>query len=188
MNIFTKKSEKNIYDLIQYHRWLIYDEKNWNREEMWKIAEVTYSYNQYTPKKEWESNEEYEKNKKKLEINWKNININTTLFCSLWWLELEWFSELNDEEKLNEIKKAEDILTKKIQEKLILIDLAIEELKNIKPKNKIEQYSIDIFINSIQEKKDLLKYCLNWLPYELEKAWIILWLTKSVELLTNKPL
>jgi hypothetical protein len=39
---------KNITEVISYYNLLIFDEKNWKQKNIWKIAEVTYSYDKET--------------------------------------------------------------------------------------------------------------------------------------------
>ncbi len=163
---------KSIEDIINWYSQDIFDETIWIKEEMWKIAEVTYSYTQYTHQKEDESDKKYEENKEKLQINGKDININTTLFCSLWWLNLETFNSLNDKQKFDSIYNAHNILYDKIKEKKDKIKIAVFELESIKTENIEEKYTIDIFINSLIERDDQFDYCLNWLVYELQKSWI----------------
>ena len=67
----------------------VFDEKIWIWEKMWKIAEVTYSYTS-KDKKTW----------KNIFINNKEIDLNYTLFCEIWYLNLENFEELSDNEKI----------------------------------------------------------------------------------------
>jgi hypothetical protein len=43
----AKKTEHNlttISDVISHYNLLIFDEQNWKKKGLWKIAEVTYSY------------------------------------------------------------------------------------------------------------------------------------------------
>lgn len=94
------------------------------------------------------------KNKQKLQINWKDININTTLFCDLWWLDLDNFLELSDEDRLQAVLKACNTLQEKINSKINLIHSAIADLELIREReaNLEEKHTIDIFINSLLEK------------------------------------
>lgn len=122
---------------------------------MRKIAEVTYSYNS----------------------DFENRNINTTLFCSLWWLDLSKFWNYVLRTQDQKILEAKDILKEKINKKSKSIQRYIKKLENILKDETIsikreEKYKIDIIINALIEKKDLLLYCLNWIPYELQKAGI----------------
>ena len=80
----------------------IFDEKIWIWEKMWKVAEVTYSYTSKN-KKTWND----------LKINWKKINLNFTLFCEIWWLNLDDFDNITDDEKIIKILQARDNLEKK---------------------------------------------------------------------------
>lgn len=166
----------NINDIIDWYNNIIFDEKIWIWEEMRKIAEVTYSYSSIDPNDK----------KKKLIINWKEININTTLFCNIWWLDLKAFNSLDDEEKIIAINNASNTLQRKIQEKKAWIIKALSEVKTLESKNLKEKYIIEIFTNSLIEKNDFLEYCLNWLPYELEKAWVEFNLTREEEIIIDE--
>lgn len=154
----------NIWDVINKITSLVFDEKIWFWQEMRKIAEVTYSYTNKNPVTE-----------ETLNINNKEINLNTTLFISLWELDLEIFLKSNDEEKIKLIKKSSKIVKKKIEKKLDEIDKSIQEIRKL-IKNPIikkqEILKLEILFDSLEEKKYLLQYCLNWLVYEEEKAWI----------------
>ncbi len=116
---------------------------------MWKIAEVTYSY-----------------------YSEEDFDLNKTLFCDIWEANLREIKKASPEKRKEIILKANEKLTEKINKKLELIDTYLEKIKNIKTESKEEKYEIEIIINALEEKKDLLNYCLNWLPYELEKAGI----------------
>jgi hypothetical protein len=39
---------KSIAEIISYYNLLIFDEKNWKQKGLWKVAEVTYSYDKET--------------------------------------------------------------------------------------------------------------------------------------------
>lgn len=154
----------NIWDVIKNITSLVFDEKIWFWQEMRKIAEVTYSYTEKNPETE-----------ETLNINNKEINLNTTLFISLWELDLDNFSNSNEEEKIKLIKKSSNIITKKIKTKIDEINKSIQEIKKIFKNTKIkkqEKLKLEILFDSLKEKKDLLQYCLNWFVYEEEKAWI----------------
>ena len=154
----------NIWDVIKNITSLVLDEKIWFWQEMRKIAEVTYSYTNINPE-----------TKEKLSINEKEVNLNTTIFMSLWELDLYNFSNSNDEEKIKLIKKSSKIVRKKINNKINEINNSIEEIKSLFKNNHLtinERLKIEILFDSLIEKKDLLNYCLNWLLYEEEKAWV----------------
>jgi hypothetical protein len=68
-----------------------------------------------------------------------------------------------------------------LEEKKELIEKALSEVKWVVIENSFETDIIDIFVNSLEEKESFIKYCLKSLPFELEKAWIDLWLTKEKE-------
>lgn len=167
-NLNTSPENSNIEEIITWYKQVIFDEKIWIEEEMRKIAEVTYSYSELEPK-----------TKQKLKIKWKNININTTLFCSLWWLNLENFNLLWDDEKINAINTAKKIFENKIIDKKNVINETINKLKWIQTLTLSDQYIMELFTDSLKEIDYLFEYCLNWIPYELEKAWIENNLTKE---------
>lgn len=148
----------------------IFDEQIWIWEKMWKIAEVTYSYD--STKK----------------INWNNVSINFTLFSEIWWLDLENFSNLSDNEKIIQITKAKDILINKINTKQNEIFKVINNLNSLNLTKKEELYKKEIILKVLEEKLNLFNYCLIWLPFELEKAWIKQNLSKKEEENINKKL
>ncbi len=145
----TLWTENNLETIKSEIDSLIFDEKEWIKWKMWKIAEVTYSY-----------------------YSEKDFDLNTTLFCDIWEANLREIKKASTEKRKEIILKAKEKLTEKINKKLELIDIYLEKVKNIKAKDKEEKYEIEIIIKALEEKKDLLNYCLNWLPYELEKAGI----------------
>lgn len=101
-----KFSNNKLEELINDITSLVYDEKIWIWQEMWKVAEVTYSYvnvDEYTDEK--------------ITLNWKEVNLNTTLFVSLWKLNLENFIKSSDDEKIKKIKKASKKNKKKTKNK-----------------------------------------------------------------------
>lgn len=154
-------SNVRVVELIENISSLVFDEKIWFWNEIWKIAEVTYSYANI-----------YEKNE--LKINWKEININTTLYVSLWELNLDEFISSDDNWKNRLLKKASKIIKDKIIEKKSQIRKGLLETKKIDTTNLDiwEKNKLEILIDSLYEKLDLLNYCLNWLVYEDVKAWI----------------
>lgn len=166
INNFPQTKELDL--IIQNINQDIFDEKIWIWEKMWKIAEVTYSYSS----KDKKTNED-------IYINWELVNINYTLFCEIWWLDLKNFNSFSDEEKVEKIKTANNNLVKKIEEKKSKIKKAIKQLESINAENYEEKIKSEIYIKSLQEKINLLDYCLNWLVYELQKAWLEIILTKE---------
>ncbi len=153
-----------VQEHIKNYEQIIFDKQIWIKEEMRKVAEVTYSYTNID-----------ENSKEPLTVNWKQININTTLFCSLWWLDLVNFNNLKDKEKEKLILEASIKLTEKIWNKKQQINQIIQILKELQNTKKIKEEDlllINIFTNSLIEKDKLLDYCINWLSYELEKAGI----------------
>ena len=140
----------------------IFDEKIWIWEKMWKIAEVTYSYTS-KDKKTW----------KNIFINNKEIDLNYTLFCEIWGLNLEDFEELSDNEKIEKILKSAKTLNKKISEKRKKILEILSNLEQLEAEDKQEKFKIKIIKESLEEKINLLDYCSNWIFYELEKAWVM---------------
>lgn len=167
-NLNTKKSPENISEIIKNINKEIFDEKIWIWENMWKIAEVTYSYT-----------EKDKKNNKKIFIKWKEVFINFTLFCEIWWLDLENFDSFYDSEKIEKILIAKENLIKKIDEKIDKINIFQKNILDFSEKNEEEKIKKEIIFDCLDEKKSLLEYCKIWLPYELEKAWIELKLDKK---------
>jgi hypothetical protein len=47
-SVNTFSAQKNLEDLINEQSLLIFDEENWVGKDLWKIAEVTYSYDTKT--------------------------------------------------------------------------------------------------------------------------------------------
>ncbi len=141
----TQSEISTIENLVNEWNSLIFDEEIWIKKELWKIAEVTYSYD----KKTW---------------------VNITLFVKWWWLDLELFnkSDYSAREKL--ITKAKQNIENIIENKIDLIDSFLNKIPDTN--NKIETNLKEIFENSLIEKRNFLKYCLLALPFEIEKAWI----------------
>ncbi|MDD2907682.1 MAG: hypothetical protein PHH98_03500 [Candidatus Gracilibacteria bacterium] len=154
-------SNVRVVELIENISSLVFDEKIWFGNEIWKIAEVTYSYANI-----------YEKNE--LKINGKEININTTLYVSLGELNLDEFISSDDNGKNRLLKKASKIIKDKIIEKKSQIRKGLLETKKIDTTNLDigEKNKLEILIDSLYEKLDLLNYCLNGLVYEDVKAGI----------------
>lgn len=152
-------TKKNLEDLINEQNLLIFDEENWINKDLWKIAEVTYSYDSDT----W---------------------INTTLFVKWWNLDLENYKKENKNIQKKLLLKAEKKLKKILNNKKEQIEegIRIVELMDEFSKESIEMDIKDIFINSLLEKKGFLDYSLNAIPFELEKAWIINDLSKNDKL------
>lgn len=147
--ITIKSPENNLKTIKNDIDSLVFDEKIWINSKMWKIAEVTYSY-----------------------YSEENFDLNITLFCDIWEANLDFFKKSNYEKRKEIILKSKEILIKKINNKQEKIDFYIKRLNNLKFEKKEEIFEKDIILNALEEKKDLLDYCLNWIPYELEKAWI----------------
>lgn len=153
-NIF--KSKEKFQDLINKLNLEIFDEKIWIWKELWKIAELTYSYD-------------------------KETNINTTLFVSIWWLNIDEYKKWNNKKSL--LLKAKWKIEKVLEEKILQIIEAKKEVRKINTdsNDNIQKDLISIFINSLNEKLKLLEYCKLALPLELEKTWINSWLNNEKE-------
>ena len=167
-----KFSNNRLEELINDITSLVYDEKIWIWQEMWKIAEVTYSYANID-----------ESTNEKITLNWKEVNLNTTLFVSLGKLDLKEFIKSSDDEKIKQIKKASKKIRKKIQRKIREIEISKDLIQkiNIKKLSTANKNKITILSNSLDEKIAFLKYCINWLVYEEEKAWLDIEITKDEE-------
>ncbi len=176
---YEEINDRKIRDVIKNITSLVFDKKNWFQKEMWKIAEVTYSYTTINPK-----------TNNKLKINNKIININTTLFISLGELDLDLFENKNDEEKIKYLEKTSKKIQKKLEKKINQIINSIKEIKfykkNLKKIKPSQQQRLKILKNSLEEKIDLINYWINWLDFELEKATNKTVLTKKEEKNINK--
>ena len=148
-SINTSPDKKKIEDLINEQNLRIFDEEIWINKELWKIAEVTYSYDSET-------------------------RINTTLFCKIGWLNIAIFKESNEEEKIKLINEARKNLEKILKEKKKQIQNALNEIEllEIFTNNSIEIDQKSIFINALIEKYKFLDYAQNWIDFELIKAWL----------------
>jgi len=160
MSDFNKISpaKKNLESIIDENNSIIFDEENWIDKELRKIAEVTYSYCNKT----W---------------------INTTLFVSWWWLDLELYENSSEKERKKLLFIARDNLIELLNEKKSQIKSALWELELIDLMNgdTVNINIKSIFINSLIEKNDFLDYCLNAIPFEIEKVWFDLKLSKDEE-------
>ncbi len=134
-------------DYIENANQMIFDEDVWKNKGLRKVAEVTYSYNNET-------------------------NINETLFVKIWGIDLEKFCLANSDEKILLINNAGTEVSKVLEQKITLIDNALDEVSLGKFGELDEEDTIkkDIFINALFEKKHLLEYALIALPIEVEKA------------------
>ncbi|MFK7779851.1 MAG: hypothetical protein QM490_01775 [Candidatus Gracilibacteria bacterium] len=151
-------AKEKLENIIDEQNSLIFDEENWIDKDLWKIAEVTYSYDEET-------------------------KINTTLFVKGGGLDLELYKKSNKEERKKLLTEAQDNLVKLLNEKKAQIQNALQELElvDILSQNSIETDIKSIFINSLTEKNDLLDYCLNAIHFEIEKAGFDLGLLKEEE-------
>lgn len=159
INLVDKCNEKEkVEDLINDYNLLIYDEKDWIWNELWKIAELTYSYNEET-------------------------KVNTTLFEKWWWLDLEKYKKVDKDTKKELLINSKERLEKLIQNKKNSITEAIKKIEELDllSEETINTDLKDIFINSIKEKYDFLEYCEYSLIFELEKAWIKINITEQEE-------
>lgn len=149
-------SEKRLQDLIKELNLIIYDEENWINKDLWKIAEVTYSYE-------------------------KETNINTTLFVKSGMLDLELYKKSSEGEKRKLLLKSKTKLENNLLEKVNQIDSALQEIElfDAFSLDKIDSELKSIFINSLLEKKMFMEYALIAIPFELEKAWIEIWFTEN---------
>ena len=155
-SINTSTENKKIEDLINEQNLRIFDEKIWINKELWKIAEVTYSYDSET-------------------------RINTTLFCTIWWLNITLYKEADENEKIKLLSDAKKTLEKTLKEKKKQIENALNEIEllEIFTKDSIEIDQKSIFVNALNEKNKFLDYCLNWIPFELWEASSLITLNES---------
>lgn len=154
MSFWSDIKTLNFEDLIKNLNLQVFDDVIWNGMWLWKIAELTYSYD-------------------------KSTNINETLFIKIWWLDLVQFKNSSNKEEL--LIKAHDYLKNILDWKIDDIHYAINEVHKKIDKDLQEEEIIlkNIFINALSEKKQLLEYCIITLPYELEKWWIELQLSND---------
>ncbi len=140
-------AKQKLEDIIGKYNPLIFDEEKWIWKDLRKIAEVTYSYDTNT----W---------------------INTTLFVKWGWLNIETYKMLDLEAKKVFLLRAKEKLEELINEKIDLIDEALETIDRMDSlaQTSVETDTKSIFKNSLIEKKMLLEYCLTALALELEKA------------------
>ncbi len=126
----------------------IFDEEIWAWKELWKAAEITYSYDTSQI------------------LNGKNICINTTLFEKCGWLDIENFWNKTDTQKTVELKNAyqnaHNIITQKIHD----IQSWKETLANNTNSQSLYGYQ------ALEEKEKLMLYTLGALVFEWEKAWL----------------
>ena len=162
-SINTLPVQKNLEDIINEQNLLIFDEENWVWKDLWKISEVTYSYDEQT----W---------------------INTTLFVKLWKLDLEFYKKANNFLKERLLKKSKYVLINTINKKKTQIQTAKDKITlfEIFSQEEINNDLKDIFINSLNEKNDFLDYCLNGINFELEKTWINSWILEEEEIEIEK--
>lgn len=150
----TPSHENNLENVIENYNSLIFDEKDWIEKDLWKIAEVTYSYDTKT-------------------------NVNTTLFVEWGWLNLQKYTSSDKNTQKLLLLWAKVNLEKLLLEKKALIEKALSEVKVMILDNPSDIDIKDIFINSLEEKERLLDYCIVSLPFEVEKAGIDFWITEQ---------
>lgn len=147
---------KNIGDIILHYNHLIFDEEKWKKWGLWKITEVTYSYDRET-------------------------NLNETLFIKIGQLNLELYTASNLEKRNNLLKDAKEQTEKIIGEKIELMNEVLQILQEseFSKCNTEENLEKDIFESAIIEKLNLLEYCLLSLEFEAEKAGLPLELSDT---------
>ena len=155
-SINTLPEQRKLEELINNKINTIFDEENWVKKDLWKIAEVTYSYDSDT-------------------------KVNTTLFEKAWWLDLELYKKSNKQTREKLLLEAKEELLISLNEKKAIIEKALSEVKEVVIENSFETDIIEIFINSLEEKESFINYCIKSLPFEIEKTWINLWLSKEEE-------
>lgn len=130
-----------------HYNHLIFDEDKWKKLGIWKITEVTYSYDRET-------------------------NINETLFIKIGQLNLDLYIKSNESKKTLLLIKAKKRTEKTISEKIKLINEVLQILQESEftECNIEENLEKEIFESAIIEKLNLLEYCLLSLEFEAEKA------------------
>lgn len=140
---------KKIEDLIRELNASIFDEKIWKSQHVWKIAEVTYSYD-------------------------KDTNINETLFWKIWGLNLREYKTLSEDKQKKLLLYSSEKFSDIIHEKLALMKDALYQLNSSEYSELWQEELLEkeIFESAVIEKMNLLEYCLLSLPFELEKAGV----------------
>ncbi len=111
-------ASKTLEAFIQEYSELIFDEKIWKTKELWKISEVTFSY-------------VYEKNN-------TVDKLNTTLFVSWGWLNLQKYYESDDKTRKSLLLTSRKNLENILKEKKELIKEALSEIKTVDSLNNWE--------------------------------------------------
>lgn len=138
---------KSIKEIINFYNTLIFDDEVWKNKWVWKVAEVTYSYD-------------------------RDTNINETLFVWIWWLDIDVYKLSNLEKREKILLKSKKKVEKVLWEKINLIQevlqvLQSEDFLSDKDEEIIEK---EIFQSAVIEKMNLLEYALIALEFEIEKA------------------
>jgi hypothetical protein len=145
MNFLNSNNNSHVQNIWEYIQ-----QKEWeiSSPEMMSITELTYSYDKDT----W---------------------VNLSLFRNFWWIDIDDYQQLNnDEEKFELLQVVAENTTIELKDKINFIDNILDELSMYEIDNLIDS---DIavkksFKNSIIEKKNFLLYALNAIPFEMEKA------------------
>lgn len=158
-----EKNNLNVNEFVSEMSNLIYDENIWWEQEMWKVAEVTYSYVQ-------------------LEENANKRTINTTLFHSLWNLQVDDLIALDEESKNIKIQAAYNIVESKLVNKSEQIKQIFPDIVDLFSKaNTNEKMMLEIFQWSLEEKLLFIEYGLNGLKYEGQKAGLDIKISAQAE-------
>ncbi|MCP4522956.1 MAG: DUF1704 domain-containing protein [Candidatus Gracilibacteria bacterium] len=149
-------SDQKIEDVINTVTSLVFDQEIWVNDGLWKIAEVTYSYEQET-------------------------YINETLFIKIGKLDISAYKgEENNIIKQSLLLQSKLKVEEVLQNKIITIHNGLLSLQDdfgkISSSMAIKKNIIE---NALNEKLNLLEYCILALPFELEKAGIPLDLPAS---------
>ena len=154
----NSQPQNHLEDLIKEQSLHIFDEENWIKKDLRKLAEVTYSYDKTT----W---------------------INTTLFVKWWWLNLRLYKKSCKETKRKLLLEAKNNLINLLNEKKSQIKNTTNNLILFESfwEKSIESNLKSIFYEALLEKENFLDYSLNAIPFELEKAWIELEINKEDE-------
>lgn len=148
-NIPLSISDKKTEDIINRIISLVFDQEVWINEGLWKIAEVTYSYDTET-------------------------YINETLFINIWKLNI-WAYKLEENTIIKQflLLQSKQELIKILTGKINIIHEGLLSLQEDYWKiSEAMKTKKDIIVNALSEKLNLLEYCVLAIPFELEKAGI----------------
>ena len=148
MKVNHVQNSSDLEDILNELESDVFSKNNWTDNNFYKIAEVTYSYDN----SEWS-------------------NINTTLFCDLGWLNINTFKSASPTEKEKLLEDASGNLLTQIDDKISKIKNAKLRIESLHLKDDAKS---KIILWGLRENILLLKKAKAGLPLEREKA--LIWL------------